>query len=108
MSPKDEKRLKWLFHDQAEKLERCVAVFQEVQGKIPRPTREDIEQVRNLVRPMTRYEYVLARLQVIVVVLEDVASDLLIDLEYGFQPSPFDLTHPDINALVAAVEENEE
>jgi hypothetical protein len=107
MSPNDEKRLRWFFHDQAETLERCVAVFQEIQGKIPRPTPEDIEQVRKLARPMTRYEYVLARLQTVVVVLEDVASDLRIDLEYGFQPSPFDLIHPDINALVAATEEGE-
>ncbi len=105
MSPKDEKRLKWLFHNQAETLERCVAVFQDIQGEIPRPTKGDIEQVRSFARPMTRYEYVLARLQTIVVVLEDVASDLRIDLEYRFQPSPFDLAHPDINALVAATEE---
>lgn len=107
MSPKDKKRLKWFFHLQAEALERCVAACQEIQGKIPRPTPEDIEQVRTLARPMTRYEYVLARLQTIVVVIEDVASDLRIDLEYGFRPSPFDLVHPDINALVAATEEVE-
>lgn len=107
MSPKDEKQLGKVFLSQAEALEQSVATLQEIQGRLPRPTREDIEQVRKRNRPMTRNEYVLARLQKVVVILENVASDLHMDLEYGFEPSPFDIDHPDINALVAAVEEHE-
>lgn len=107
MSPNDEKLLCKVFLGQAETLEQSVATLQEIQGRLPRPTQEDIEQVRHRARPMTRDEYVLARLQKVVVILENVASDLLMDLEYAFEPSPFDLDHPDINALVAAVEEHE-
>jgi hypothetical protein len=93
-----------LLGEQATALERCVEVFQEIQARVPRPSEADIEEVRSGSRPMTRNEYLLSRLQRVVVTLENVVSDLRVDLEYEFEPAAFDLLEVDVNALVAAAE----
>lgn len=90
-----------LVEDQATALDRCAGIVQEAQSRLPRPSREDVEEVRSGRRPMTRDEYLLARLQRVVVTLENVASDLRVDLEYGFEPG----IEVDINALAAAADE---
>ena len=91
-----------LVEDQATALDRCAGIIQEVQSRLPRPSREDVEEVRGGHRPMTRDEYLLARLQRVVVTLENVVSDLRVDLEYGFEPGP----EVDVKALAAAAEQD--
>lgn len=91
-----------LVEDQAAALERCAGTVQEIQSRLPRPSREEVEEVRGGHRPMTRDEYLLARLQRVVVTLENVVSDLRVDLEYGFEPGP----EVDVNALAAATEQD--
>jgi hypothetical protein len=93
-----------LVEDQAASLDRCAGTVQEIQSRLPRPSREAIEEIRGGHRPMTRDEYLLARLQRVVVTLENVVSDLRVDLEYGFEPGP----EVDVNALAAAAEQDRE
>jgi hypothetical protein len=95
----DEMRV--LFEDQATTLERCAGIVQEAQSRLPRPSREAVEEIRGGHRPMSRDEYLLARLQRVVVTLENVVSDLRVDLEYGFEPG----IEVDVNALAAAADE---
>ena len=95
----DETRV--LVEDQATALDRCAGIVQELQSRLPRPSREDIEEVRSGHRPMSRNEYLLARLQRVVVTLENVVSDLRVDLEYGFEPG----IEVDVNALAAAADQ---
>jgi hypothetical protein len=90
---------------ETEVLDRSVGVIQEIQSQVPRPSREEVEEIRSGQRIMNRDEYLLARLQRVVVTLENVVSDLRVDLEYGFEPVPFDLLEDDVNALAAAVDE---
>lgn len=104
MLSNDEKQLMTLVEEQAAALERCAEILQEVQARIPRPSPEDVEEVRSRQRPMNRNEYTLARLQRAVVALENVASDLRVDLEYDYEPAAYDLLEVDVNALVAAVD----
>jgi hypothetical protein len=93
-----------LVEDQATALERSAEVFQEIQARTPRPSQADIEEVRSGHRPMTRDEYLLARLQRVIVTLENIAADLRMDLEYEFEPAEFGILEVDVNALAAAVE----
>jgi hypothetical protein len=91
-----------LVEEQAAALDRCAGIVQEIQARLPRPSREDVEEVRAGRRPMTRDEYLLSRLQRVVVTLENVVSDLRVDLEYGFEPG----AEVDVNALAAAAEQD--
>lgn len=97
--------LRELVEDQVEDLEQCAKILQEIQSRTPRPSQADIEAVRSGHRPMTRDEYLLARLQRILVALENIVSDLWADLEHEFEPGAVDLLEADINALAAAAAE---
>ncbi|MES1244178.1 MAG: hypothetical protein ABUT39_21415 [Acidobacteriota bacterium] len=97
-------QIRALVEDQATTLDRCAEIVQEVQSRIPRPSPAEIEKVRKGDRPMTHDEYLLSRLQRVVVTLENVVSDLRMDLEYGFEPG----AEVDVNALAAAAEQNPE
>ncbi len=88
---------------QADALEQCAEVLSYVQAMIPLPSAAEIERVRSG-RTMTRDEYLLGRLQRVIVSVENAMSDLRVDLEYKFEPGGVDLLQVDINALLAAVE----
>lgn len=103
--PRYDEWFKDLVGEQVTSLERSTRLFQKVQDRLPKPSPQEIEEVRTRQRPMNRYEYILARLQRVVIALENVASDLSLDLEYDFEPAVY-LLEADVNALEAAVEES--
>lgn len=103
--PRYDEWFKELVGAQVANLERSAGLFQKVQDRLPKPSPQEIEEVRTRQRPMNRYEYILARLQRVVIALENVASDLRLDLEYDFEPAVY-LLAADVNALEAAVEES--
>jgi hypothetical protein len=88
---------------QADVLEQCAEILSYVQAMVPLPTAAEIEEIRGG-RAMTRDEYMLGRLQRVIVSVENAMSDIRVDLEYKFEPGGVDLLQVDINALLAAVE----
>jgi hypothetical protein len=92
-----------LLEHEANALEQSFRAFVKAQTLVPLPSPAEIQEVRSGSRSMTRNEYILARLQRVIVTLENLASDLRLDLEHGFEPGPIDLLESDVNALEAAV-----
>ena len=89
---------------QAEALDREVEVLQTAQAQIPLPSLTQVAYMRRGTLPVSRYAYLLGRLQRAIVTIENVASDLRTDLEHGYEdPESVDLVESDFNAIEAAV-----
>jgi transcriptional regulator with XRE-family HTH domain len=89
---------------QAAALEEASEVFQQLQELIPRPTPEEVARMRTGALPVTRHAFLIAQLQSFLCSLENVASDLKMDLEYGFDPQGAEYLENFFNALGTAVE----
>lgn len=89
---------------QATVLEEASEVLQELQGLIPRPTLTEVAEMRTGARPVTRYAFLIGQLQSYLCSLENVASDLKVDLEYSFDPQGAEHLENFFNALTTAVE----
>jgi transcriptional regulator with XRE-family HTH domain len=85
-------------------LEVACEVFQHLQALIPAPTRDEIARMRSGALPVTRYAYLISQLQSYLCSLENVASDLKVDLEYNFDPQGAEHLENFFNALDTAVE----
>lgn len=89
---------------QVETLEVEVEVLQSAQARIPLPSLTQVARMRTGTLPVSRHAYLLGRLQRAIVTLENVASDLRIDLEHGYKdPESIDLIEADYNAIESAV-----
>lgn len=89
---------------QATALEEAGEVFQQLQAMIPLPTPEEVAEIRSGKRPVGRFAYLIAQLQSYMCTLENVASDLKVDLEYEFDPEGAEKLDNFYNALSTAVE----
>jgi transcriptional regulator with XRE-family HTH domain len=85
-------------------LEGAGEVFQQLQELIPSPTPEEVAEMRTGRRPITRLAYMIAQLQAYMCAVENVASDLKVDLEYRFAPEGTETLDNFFNALSTAVE----
>jgi hypothetical protein len=89
---------------QVEALDLEVEVLQSAQALIPFPSLTQVARMRTGALPLSRYAYLLGRLQRAIVAIEDVASDLRADLEHGFEDfESVELVEADFNAIEAAV-----
>lgn len=89
---------------QVEALDLEVEVLQSAQALIPLPSLTQVARMRTGALPLSRYAYLLGRLQRAIVAIEDVASDLRADLEHGFEDfESVELVEADFNAIEAAV-----
>lgn len=89
---------------QVETLEVEVEVLQTAQAQIPLPSLTQVARMRTGALPVSRYAYLLGRLQRAIVMIENVASDLRTDLEHGYaDPEAVELVEADFNAIEAAV-----
>jgi transcriptional regulator with XRE-family HTH domain len=89
---------------QATALEEAGEVLQQLQELIPRPTVEEVAEMRSGKRPVTRSAYLIAQLQAYMCDLENVASDLRVDLEYQFDPEGAEKLENFFNGLATAVQ----
>jgi hypothetical protein len=85
-------------------LEEAGEVLQQLQELIPRPSLEEVAEMRASTRPVTRNAYLIAQLQAYMCDLENVASDLRVDLEYQFDPEGAEKLESFYNALETAVQ----
>jgi transcriptional regulator with XRE-family HTH domain len=85
-------------------LEATGEVFQQLQEMIPAPTPEEAAEMRAGIRPVTRLAYLIAQLQAYMCAVENVASDLKVELEYRFDPQGAETLDNFFNALSTAVE----
>ena len=90
--------------DQMRSLELTGEVFQKLQEFIPTPTPEEVAEMRTGRRPITRFAFLIAQLQAYMCAVENVASDLKVDLEYMFAPEGAETLDNFFNALATAVE----
>jgi hypothetical protein len=89
---------------QMKALEQAGEVFQQLQEVIPRPTLEEVAEMRAGTRPVTRHAYLIGQLQAFMCDLENVASDLKVDLEYQFDPGGAEKLEDFFNGLETAVQ----
>lgn len=89
---------------QLEVLEKAGEVFQELQELIPRPSPAEAAEMRSGRRQITPHAYLIAQLQAYMCALENVASDLKVDLEYRYDPHGAELLDNFFNALSTAIE----
>ncbi len=89
---------------QMKALEQAGEVFQQLQEIIPLPTLEEIAEMRAGTRPVTRHAYLIGQLQAFMCDLENVASDLKVDLEYQFDPEGAEKLVDFFNGLETAVQ----
>ena len=90
--------------DQMKALEQAGEVLQQLQELIPRPTLEEVAEMRAGTRPVTRFAYLIGQLQGYMCDVENVASDLKVDLEYQFDPDGAEKLANFFNGLETAVE----
>jgi len=91
--------------DQVAALEKAADVLLAAQSFLPLPSPEEIAAFRRREKSVPREVYLLGQLQIASVKVENVASDLRTDLEYGFTPvEPADLVPSFFNAVESAVE----
>jgi hypothetical protein len=83
--------------------EEALEVQQVAQSRIPAPSLEEVAEMRQGTRPLTREAYLIAVLQRCMVGTENQASDLRIDEEVLRGVAEFQLTEVDFNALEEAV-----
>jgi hypothetical protein len=86
-----------------EMFEEALEVQQVAQSRIPAPSLEEVAEMRQGTRPLTREAYLIAVLQRCMVGTENQASDLRIDEEVLRGVAEFQLTEVDFNALEEAV-----
>jgi hypothetical protein len=90
--------------EQTEALDLEVEILQSAQALIPLPSLTQVARMRRGTLPLSRYAYLLGRLQRSIVTIENVASDLRADLEHGFEDfESVELVEADFNAIEAAV-----
>lgn len=85
-------------------LEEAGEVLQRLQELIPRPSLEEVAEMRAGTRPVTRHAYLIGQLQAFMCDVENVASDLKVDLEYQFDPEGAEKLVNFFNGLETAVE----
>jgi hypothetical protein len=85
-------------------LEEAGEVLQQLQELIPRPTLEEVAEMRAGTRPVTRFAYLIGQLQNYMCGVENVASDLKVDLDYQFDPEGAEKLESFFNGLETAVE----
>lgn len=85
-------------------LEQAGEVFQQLQELIPRPTLEEVAEMRKGTKPVTRHAYLIGQLQAFMCDLENVASDLKVDLEYQFDPEGAEKLVDFFNGLETAIQ----
>lgn len=85
-------------------LEEAGEVLQRLQELIPWPSLEEVNEMRAGTRPVTRYAFLIGQLQGYMCDVENVASDLKVDLEYQFDPEGAEKLESFYNALETAVE----
>lgn len=85
-------------------LEEAGEVLQHLQELIPWPSLEEVAEMRAGTRPVTRYAFLIGQLQGYMCDVENVASDLKVDLEYQFDPEGAEKLESFYNALETAVE----
>ena len=89
---------------QTEALDLEVEVLQSAQALIPLPSLTQVSRMKEGALPLSRFAYLLGRLQRSIVTIENVASDLRADLEHGFEDfESVELLEADYNAIEAAV-----
>jgi hypothetical protein len=89
---------------QVESLDLEVEALQAAQALVPPPSPLQVARMRDRALPVSRTAYLLGRLQRAIVAVENVASDLRMDLEHGFRDvESFDLVDADYNAIEEAV-----
>lgn len=87
-------------------LDAAVEILQAAQSTVPPPTLEEIAEIRQRRRPLTREAYLLGIFQRAIVAAENVASDLqAIDLETLSNVHELQLSMTELNAIEEAVVE---
>jgi transcriptional regulator with XRE-family HTH domain len=89
---------------QLEVLDKAGEVFQELQELIPCPSSAEVAEMRSGRRPVTPHAFLIAQLQAYMCALENVASDLKVDLEYRYDPHGAEVLDNFFNALSTAIE----
>ncbi|HEX3128130.1 MAG TPA: hypothetical protein VH394_12440 [Thermoanaerobaculia bacterium] len=94
-----------LLEKQADSLDLEVEALQAAQALVdPPPSPQQVARMRERELPVSRKAYLLGRLQRAIVAVENVASDLRMDLEHGFEDvESFDLIDADYNAIEEAI-----
>lgn len=88
----------------AQMFETAVDLLQEAEVLLPIPTLEEIAEMRQKRRPLTREAYLLGLLQRIAVGAENLASDLrIVDEEILRNVHEFDVTPLEFNAMEEAI-----
>lgn len=88
----------------AQMFETGLELIQEAEALLPAPTLEEIAEMRQKKRPVTREAYLLGLLQRIAVGAENLASDLrIVDEDALSHVHEFDLTALEFNAMEEAV-----
>lgn len=105
-SPAEPLEREWVevLTSQMKALEQAGEVFQQLQEIIPPPTLEEVAEMRAGLRPVTRHAYLIGQLQSFMCDLENVASDLKVDLEYQFDPEGAEKLVDFFNGLETAVQ----
>lgn len=84
--------------------ETATELLQEVEALLPVPTLEEIAEMRQKKRPLTREAYLLGLLQRVAVGAENLASDLrTVDEDVLVGVQDFDVTALEFNAMEEAV-----
>lgn len=88
----------------AQMFETAVDLLQEAEVLLPTPSLEEIAEMRQRRRPLTREAYLLGLFQRIAVGAENLASDLrIVDEEILRNVHEFDVTPLEFNAMEEAV-----
>ena len=98
-------RILELLERQVESLDLEVEALQAAQAMVATPPSPlQVARMRERALPVSRAAYLLGRLQRAIVAVENVASDLRMDLEHGFQDvESFELLEADYNAIEEAI-----
>jgi hypothetical protein len=84
--------------------ETALEILQDAQALLPAPTLEEIAEMRQRTRPLTREAFLLGLLQRVVVGAENLASDLrTVDEDILRNVHDFDLSALEFNAMEEAV-----
>ena len=84
--------------------ETAMEILQEAEALLPAPTLEEIAEMRQKKRPLTREAYLLGLLQRVAVGAENLASDLrTVDEDILRNVHEFDVTALEFNAMEEAV-----
>jgi hypothetical protein len=90
----------------AQMLEAALEILQTAQSTIPAPTLEEVAEIRQGKRPLTREAYAIGNLQRVILNAENAVSDLrAIDLETLRKVHKLSLSDVELNAIEQAVAE---